>query len=141
MRVSLIAAFPWHHITGRELTELLELLSDVSSSEQAQESTEIVIPILKRFGYRGFYDGWSAVRSLSQEKRDEMWSECDAGVCTEDLNAIVSMVNTRLKANTSTEFLPCHKIEKVYTDRHRYLTRTQGESRANSTNGTCPQGS
>jgi len=126
MRVSPIAAFPWHHITARELTELIELFSDVSSSEQAQESTETVIPILKRFGYRGFYDGWSAVRSLSQEKRDEMWSECDAGVCTEDLNAIVSMVNTRLKANTSTEFLPCHKIEKVYTDRPSLSDKNKG---------------
>jgi len=101
----------------RELTELLELLSDVSSSEQAQENKRTVISILKRFGYGWFYDGWSAVRSLSQEKRDEMWSECNAGACTEDLNAIVSMMNTRLKANTSTKFLPCHKIEKVYIDR------------------------
>ena len=117
MCVSPIATFPKHHVTGRDLTKLLELLSDVSSSDQAQENPDTVIPILKRFGYRWFYDVWSAVRSLSQEKRDEIWSECDAVACTEDLNDIVSMVNTRLNAKTSTEFLPCHKIEKVYFDR------------------------
>jgi len=110
-------AFPRHNLTENDLIQLLDLLSTVSSPDHSLENLETVGPILKRFGYPESWNRWSAVNSLTQKHRDQMWSDYDAESCEKDLNDIVVMVNARLKASPSTGFGPCRPIEKIYFPR------------------------
>jgi hypothetical protein len=114
---STAAPFPWHNLTTNDLSQLLRVLSDTSSLDESLEDPETVGPILKKFGYRSFWNAWSAVDSLSPEDRDRMWSSLDAESCTKDLNDVVAMVNARLTVDPDAEFGPCRRIEKIYFPR------------------------
>jgi len=111
------APFPWHNLTTNDLSQLLRVLSDTSSLDESPEDLETVGLILKKFGYRSFWNALSAVDSLSLEDRDRMWSNLDAESCTRDLNDVVAMVNARLKVDPDAEFGPCRRIEKIYFPR------------------------
>lgn len=83
-----------HNVTDAELNQLLSALDS--------EDLGLVTPILKRFGYREVWKKWPAVSSLSKDRRDQMWIDCDAEACEKDLNEIANMVNTRRKDDDST---------------------------------------
>jgi hypothetical protein len=114
---STAAPFPWHNLTTNDLSQLLRVLSDTSSLDESLEDPETVGPILKKFGYRSFWNAWAAVDSLFPEDRDRMWSNLDAESCTKDLNDVVTMVNARLKVAPDPAFGPCRRIEKIYFPR------------------------
>ena len=112
-----ISALFRHNLTENDLLTLLSLLSDTSSLDQSLEDPAMVTPILKRFGYRKIWEKWSAVSSLSRDNRDRIWIDCDAEACEKDLNDIVKIVNTRLKADDSTGIASFRLIERLYFPR------------------------
>jgi hypothetical protein len=103
-----------HNVTNADLIELLHLYSVLNSEDPSQEDQGNIISILKKFGYRRFFDKMPMFSSMRQECKDNMWDTCDTEECLKDLNDVVTVVNTRLKARGSASDSTLRYIEKIY---------------------------
>jgi hypothetical protein len=107
-----------HNITTNDLNELVDCFSSFDQSEKNKES---FVVILKKFGYRSFFDRSALFDKMSQESRDVIWNSCDTSLCQQTLNDIGTMVNLRIE-NEDEKF---RKIEKIYFEQSQPIEHQQ----------------